>query len=192
MGRVILIIGCLVALAAGLGACGGSDDPKGESPAKPKRESAAKAKAESAARPKSAGAKRTPTDDIRTNALGRREFPAVRRMLRRLVAGVNSRDPSICTRLYTRHYRERLMGRKGAAAVAACRKEVSGVDFRASLVRIERVELRYSKQGVLGGPVRVVQRLGKRGLLHVSYIVVRTADGYRIDRGQGQLTPPGS
>jgi hypothetical protein len=114
-------------------------------------------------------------------------------MLTRLINGVNARDPSICTQVYTDGYRERLMERQGAAALAACHKEVRGASYQAALVRIERVALHRAADGRVTGPVRVVERIGTSGLLRVNFVVVRTPSGYRVDGATGtQTSTPGS
>ena len=124
--------------------------------------------------------------EMATNALGRRELPRVRRLVQSLLEGVNARDPSICTRLYTRRYREQLMDRRDPAALRRCRDAARRAEVQASLVRIERVQVRRGTDGRLRGSVRVLERIGTSGLLRVDFGVVRTPPGaYRIDSGHG-------
>lgn len=156
--------------------CGGSDRAENSQPSVGREARATAGSADADERPLK----------TQTNALGRRELPAIRRMLHRLIEGINDRNPAICTTLYTRRYRESLMERKGAAALGACRKAVAGLEFQSSLVRIERVEVNRSETGRLSGQVRVLQRVGTDQLLRSEFGVVRVGGEYRITSGRGK------
>jgi hypothetical protein len=179
VGRRLITIGCVVSLGSGVFGCGDNARPRDATSTKQP------AKAAKPSPPRPPGAEEEP-GQTRTNALGKRELPGIRLMLSRLVTGVNRRDPSVCTRVYTQSYREQLFARQGAAAVAACRKEISGTDFQASLVRIERAVIHRSPSGELSGPVRVLQRIDENGLVLSDLVVVKTAYGYRILSGRGK------
>jgi hypothetical protein len=129
-------------------------------------------------------------DATQSNALGRRELPQVRRMLDKLVAGVNGRDPSICTQVYSSAYRAQLMGKRGTAALAACRNEVKRAEIQAAIVRIERAQLTLSARGVPKGSVQVLERIGTRSLLRVTFGVTRAPGGYRIASAKGSEVTP--
>jgi hypothetical protein len=127
---------------------------------------------------------------IRANTLGQQELTGVRRMIDGLMEGVNSRDSSICTRYYTRRYRESLMQAKDPGALTRCRKAARTATIQASLVGIERLNIRRSSSGDLIGNVQFVQRIGTGVLLRSRFGLVRTTDGYRIASGHGeQITP---
>lgn len=112
-------------------------------------------------------------------------------MLGGLIAGVNEKDPTVCTRFYTRRYRERLMDAKDPGALRKCRKAAREAAIQASLVRIERLNIRRSPGGDLSGQVQLVERIGTGVLIRARFGLVRTADGYRIDSGRGeQITKP--
>lgn len=165
MERTIRCLALCVLSAIGVAGCGGSSETKGTATG------------------------RTP-DGIQVNALGRQELPQIRRMVDRLITGVNARDTSICTGVYTPRYREELMGRKGDAALKACRSEVKRANIKVALDRIERVQIRRAGDD-LAGTVQLVQRIGADGRLRVKFDVIRAGGAYRIDGAEGtQLSAP--
>lgn len=171
MQRTIIRLALCCAAAVALAGCGGSSDPE---PKRPERKAVHSGEG---------------TAGTQTDALGRRELPAIRRMLDRLVNGINARDASVCTDVYTTEYREKLMERKGAAAIAACRRIASNVKFQVALVRIETVDIRRAPSGRVSGNVEVVQRIGAQGMLRTQLAVVRSGGHYRIDGNRSVRIP---
>lgn len=121
---------------------------------------------------------------IRTTALGRRQLPEIRGLLASLFAGVNAANPGVC-RLYTQYFLETQTHLTGRSALARCRKEIARVNYRVSLARIEGVDLRRSRGGVVGGRVQALERIGT-GRLRAHIVVIGSGAGYRIDAISGQ------
>jgi len=176
----ISAFGAAGALLLGLTACGGPTKADGTA----RTDTAAVQPAAAVASP------------LQANALGRQELVGVRRMVGGLLDGVNAHDITICTRFYTRRYRESLMGRKEPGALKECRRQARRAKFQASLVGIERLHLRRSSSGELTGQVQLVERIGAVGLLRAHFGVIRTSSGYLIDSGHGEQiagpAPPGT
>lgn len=163
-----------VAAAGGLPGCGDDGPAPAETAAKP------------ATKP---GAPADERADAQMNDLGRRELPRIRRMLDRLVMGVNGHDASICTEVYAPAFREELMRKRGRAALDACHDAVRRAKVQVAIVRVERAHLKLASDGAPRGSVQVVERIGTNTLLRVTFGVVRTPAGYRILSASNQEAP---
>jgi hypothetical protein len=111
-------------------------------------------------------------------------------MVDRLLAGANRPDPSICTRVYTRHYMEYLVRTTGGAAVSKCRKDIVAAKLQVSLIRIEQVTLQRSHTGQLRGTLQLLERVGTNPPLRLRFGVVVLSGVYRIDSGKALASPP--
>lgn len=180
VGRVTTL--AALACATALSACGGSDD-SGSATTKATTPT-------TATRPQSPP-KKPELGALPTNALGRQETPAVTALINRLLVGVSRHDQTVCTTVYTQHQVEALTGQKGAAAVKACRKSVSGVKYKASLKQVEGISLRRGAGGRITGQAQVIEQVRDKPL-RVRFTVIKTAHGYRIDDAKGEDVRPTS
>jgi hypothetical protein len=110
-------------------------------------------------------------------------------MVDRLLAGANRPDPSICTRVYTRHYTEYLVRTTGEPAISKCRKDIVAAKLQVSLIGIEQVSIHRSRTGQLRGTLQLVERVGTNPPLRLRFGVVLVSGAYRIDSGKMLASP---
>ena len=102
---------------------------------------------------------------------------------RLIVQALDERDPRLCDELVTQRFLERMTGRRGALARAACRRQLSALGGRFRLAALKRVEVRDDR-ATLTADVETDGRPAEQRLE-----LVRELGGFRLDRAERTRSP---
>ena len=97
---------------------------------------------------------------------------------RRIVQALDERDPRLCDELVTQRFLERLTGRRGALARAACRRQLSALDGHFRLAALKRVDVRDDRATL------TVDVETDGGLSEQRLELVRELGAFRLDRAE--------
>ena len=102
---------------------------------------------------------------------------------RLLVQALDERDPRLCDELVTQRFLERMTGRRGALARAACRRQLLALGGHFRLAALKRVEVRDDR-ATLTADVETDGRLVEQRLE-----LVRELGAFRLDRAEPTRSP---
>lgn len=108
----------------------------------------------------------------------RREAALAVQLVDDLLRMTNAGDPSVCTRLFTQHHVESVTGRKGAAAVAKCRRDIAAARGTRKLVKLEGLRIERLRRLLVARVQFVTSENGKKSRHRVR--LVRARRGYQI------------
>lgn len=106
-----------------------------------------------------------------------REVVLIRSLVHQLVAGLNARDPSTCTRLFSQHL---LRGTQRAESVARCRRRVAATDAKVDLANIELVNVSRTPRSTSAVVQFVTTTVEGRRQRH-RFHLIRDGESYKVD-----------